>query len=675
MRILASNPDTIGDLMLRQPLYRALTDAGHELMLVVRPLVEPIVPLVAPGARVAVAPANLYGGGLEPGDPTLAGVAEAARAFEPDVLLVAPFQWTVLEERLALTIPRARCIAMTGRLFADPKFGPSPPSVIRGTVAVAEDAPELAKNEKLAAPVLGRATSLPEPRIEPGAAHRRAAEAELARLGLSPGGYWAACVGHTDYTAVRNWRAGSWAELLAGWARDHGRRFLLVGSAGESLASADVRRRMGDSGRAAPEWYGPGEGAIDTLIGLLALSRGYVGRDTGPMHLAAALGKPVLAVFGGGTWPRFLPAADPSVSITVGVPCSGCGWVCPLQDSYCVKDVPVAVVREAADALETGTVKDRVVRVLKADEALLGRIAREGAAAARDNLVQVSMARRRPPADGTKETDVIDQDPAGPPDESAWAVASTVEPKTFGAGAGSGGAEAARLREELAQTRAQLAQARARIAQLEANAAEALQQRAKQAAEIAGTRDYLVDVKARVTALEKKVEDRTAELMTAKADLAAAREHLRLESAARQQAESARGELDRAKAEIAIRVREAVAADQRIKGLTAQLEEATQFGSAEHRKRESQMIERINDFKAKLTAGEGRLADLRQQLNRNETDRAALARLTKQQEKRIGTLRARVHDLVASRWRRLGQRLHFAMELPWEKEYRHNGRP
>ena len=45
------------------------------------------------------------------------------------------------------------------------------------------------------------------------------------------------------------------------------------------------------------------------------------------MHAAAALGKPLLAVFGGGTWPRFLPAVEPSVTVTVGVSCEP--WLAP----------------------------------------------------------------------------------------------------------------------------------------------------------------------------------------------------------------------------------------------------------------------------------------------------------------------------------------------------------
>jgi ADP-heptose:LPS heptosyltransferase len=62
MRILASNPDTLGDMVLRQPMYRALADAGHELLLVVRPSVAPLVRHVAPGASTLLLPAEVYAG-------------------------------------------------------------------------------------------------------------------------------------------------------------------------------------------------------------------------------------------------------------------------------------------------------------------------------------------------------------------------------------------------------------------------------------------------------------------------------------------------------------------------------------------------------------------------------------------------------------------------------------
>lgn len=661
MRILASNPDTIGDLVLRQPLYGALAAAGHELMLVVRPLLEPIVPLVAPGARIAIAPEHLYNGSLEPGDASLAGVAEAAAAFAPDVLLVAPFQWTAMEERLAMALPGARRVAMNGRLFADPSAGPSPPSVIRPSIEVAEDMPETHKNQRLACAILGRAVTLPDPRIEATAAQLRAAEAELVRLGMRPGEYWIACVGDTPNTAVRNWRADRWAALLAHWARAHGRTFLLVGSQAEGPAAAGVREAMGDQRGSAKEWFGAGDGALDVLVGLIALSAGYVGRDTGPMHLAAALRRPVLAVFGGGTWPRFLPAGDASVSITVGVPCAGCGWLCHLPESYCVKEVPLSEAVAAVAALEGGEVRERRVRVLGADAALLARIGREGAASARERTVRLSVEQRR-----VKEAQVTSEPMDAALSEAPLAVPSAAEPRTWVV---RGGAAEGAVH-ELEQTRHALAQARGRIAQLEANAAEMVAFRAQQAAQITSTREYLVEVKARVAALEKRLEDRTAELIEARADLGASREQVRLEGVAGAQVAVLKAELDKCRAEIAVRVRESVDYQARIKGMTAQIDEAMQYGNAEHRKRESHLVEKLNEVRARLTAAEGRLADQRQHLTRLQGEKAALAELTRQQDEQVAVLRSRVHDLAVSRWRRLGQRLRLAMELPWEGEYR-----
>ncbi len=665
MRIVISNPDTIGDLVLRQPLYRALLEAGHELMLVVRPLLEPVAAMVAGGAgvRVAVAPRLLYAGGPGPGDPSLGPVAGAVRAFEPDVLLVAPFQWTALEERLALAVPGARCVAMSGRLFTDPASGPSLPSVIKPSVDVTEDVPEIHKNARLASAVLGSAVTLPDPKIEATGAQRRAAEAELSRLGLEPGSYWVACVGDRDVTQVRNWRLGRWGALLAHWARAHGRKFLFIGSQAEGETACRVRESMGDHGADVCEWYGAGEGALEVLVGMIALSRGYVGRDTGPMHLAAALGKPVLAIFGGGTWPRFLPAVDPSISITVGVPCTGCGWVCHLPESYCIKEVPLAEAISAADALERGEIKERTVRVLTPDAALLSRIGREGAVSARERLTQLSVARRR-----AKEAEMNTN--SGEPSEgllaeAAFGVASTVEPKTW-APVGGGAGAASAVQTELEQTRQELARARARIAQLEANAVEALNFRAKQAAQIAGARDYLTEVKARNTALEKRLEERTAELIRAQEDL-------RRERGALKQVETLKTELDKCRAEIAVRVREGTDYQERIRGLTRQVEEALQIGTAEHRKREAHLLEKLTETRTRLTATEGRAADLRQQIARLQGDKATLADLTRQHEQEMGLLQARVRDLCVSRWRRIGQRLHLAMELPWEREYRGNG--
>ena len=194
MRILASNPDTIGDLVLRQPLYRALLSAGHELTLVVRASAAAAVPLVAPGARTLVLPREVYAADVDERWAEFEPLAAAARDASPDLLLVAPYQWTRFEERLADAlrsgVPGLTVAGMSGRLYAgDPYAGDPPPSTLRldRVAEVDEDAPEAAKNARLA-DMLGCPVASVDPVIEPDDASLDEARRALADRGLAPGG-------------------------------------------------------------------------------------------------------------------------------------------------------------------------------------------------------------------------------------------------------------------------------------------------------------------------------------------------------------------------------------------------------------------------------------------------------------------------------------------------------
>lgn len=567
MRILASNPDTIGDVVLRQPLYQALIQAGHELTLIVRPLLAPVISAIAPGARVLICDAPLYDPRLAPNAAALDPIAQAAADAMPDLFLVAPFQWTVLEERLASALPRTRCIAMTGRPFADVTFGPAPPSSIRPfpAVQVAEDVPETRKNELLAAAVLGQAVKLPDPAISPAPEHLLAAAAVLSRLGLEPGGYWVACIGDTQYTSVRNWSPKRWSEVLASWSRRYGRKFLVIGHQSEQATAKAIIDGMGDQSGSAIPWLGAGDGDLDILLGLVAHGIGYVGRDTGPMHIAAALKKPVLAVFGGGTWPRFLPAVDPSISLTVGVPCTGCGWVCHLPESYCIKEVPVEAVLGAIDELESGRAATRDARIIKPDGALLARIGREGGIAARGRLIELSVTRREHM-------------------EQSDSLAAVLERALKQAG------RAEAVAEELDAAKAEFVR-----------------------------RESIL--KQRLAAAENSFRAREADLLKRLAD-----------------AENA--PLSKAGA--------------------AELQAA--------RQRESELSAQLARVQAELVQARAQASDSQIKLSRTERDAGALAALSRQQETEVVVLRRRLHDLMASRWRRYGQRLGLCMTMPWEKE-------
>src|SRR5688572_31559418 len=56
---------------------------------------------VAPGAAALVLPHEVYAHDLERRWDRFEALFDSAREFNPDVLLVAPYRWTLLEEKLA----------------------------------------------------------------------------------------------------------------------------------------------------------------------------------------------------------------------------------------------------------------------------------------------------------------------------------------------------------------------------------------------------------------------------------------------------------------------------------------------------------------------------------------------------------------------------------------------
>jgi hypothetical protein len=67
------------------------------------------------------------------------------------------------------------------------------------------------------------------------------------------------------------------------------------------------------------------------------------------MHFAGALDVPVVALFGGGHWPRFLPRARRSFVATQELPCFRCQWDCFLTEPACLTAVSTDTVRGGVD--------------------------------------------------------------------------------------------------------------------------------------------------------------------------------------------------------------------------------------------------------------------------------------------------------------------------------------
>ena len=115
---------------------------------------------------------------------------------------------------------------------------------------------------------------------------------------------------------------------------------------GEEADAREVVRSIGDSGVLAPPT------SIRQLAALLERSALYVGTDSGPMHLASALGVPTVGLFGPSDAARFAPYGRSARVVRHDLSCSPCGKpACRYGTVECMARIEVPEVLEAIRSL------------------------------------------------------------------------------------------------------------------------------------------------------------------------------------------------------------------------------------------------------------------------------------------------------------------------------------
>jgi len=141
----------------------------------------------------------------------------------------------------------------------------------------------------------------------------------LGAEGLGPDSYICLFPG-ARYGPAKMWparRFGLLGDMIAG---KFGRTVVLLGGRQERSACEAVRQQMSEQDVVNL----CGRTDLSSLIGLLWFSGGVVSNDSGGMHLAAALGKPVVGLFFS-TDPAWTgPVSDSSAAIYKGMDCSPC---------------------------------------------------------------------------------------------------------------------------------------------------------------------------------------------------------------------------------------------------------------------------------------------------------------------------------------------------------------
>lgn len=197
-----------------------------------------------------------------------------------------------------------------------------------------------------------RVTAREPPRFVPTADEEEEARAMLAELVvesgpaplvLHPGSGW----------PLKNWSPRAWGALANALQRRYGVTPLVTGSAAErSLVDAVV---LASAGRARGL---AGRFSLGGLAALYRRARLVIATDSGPLHLATAMGTLVVGLYGPADPQLFGPWCPPDRyrAVRIGLPCSPCGTLldppCGARTMpACVRGISVGAVLAAASAL------------------------------------------------------------------------------------------------------------------------------------------------------------------------------------------------------------------------------------------------------------------------------------------------------------------------------------
>ncbi|MFZ5522836.1 MAG: lipopolysaccharide heptosyltransferase II [Pseudomonadota bacterium] len=190
---------------------------------------------------------------------------------------------------------------------------------------------------------------LSDPRLEITQAQR---DATLHKLGLVLDKPVAVFCPGAEYGPAKRWPASYFAEIAQRLQR-HGYAVWLIGSARDREVAENIIALGNPGGRNLC-------GNTDLLdaIALLSCAQLVISNDSGLMHLAAALNRPMLALFGSSS-PRFTPPLSGQAHVLkLDIKCSPCfKRECPLGHFNCMRQLDPNMVWEKLIALQPGLIE------------------------------------------------------------------------------------------------------------------------------------------------------------------------------------------------------------------------------------------------------------------------------------------------------------------------------
>ena len=161
--------------------------------------------------------------------------------------------------------------------------------------------------------------AIPVMRLQVTGEERDAMGARLASLGIPKGGRILGVNPGATFGSAKRWFPDRFAAVADALSEEWGASVALMGSIPEMPLSAEIEAAM----RRKPVNLA-GRTTVREMMALLSLCGFLVTNDSGPMHIAAALGVPLVAIFGPTDWRTTSPWTRKAKIVRVDVDCSPC---------------------------------------------------------------------------------------------------------------------------------------------------------------------------------------------------------------------------------------------------------------------------------------------------------------------------------------------------------------
>jgi heptosyltransferase-2 len=166
-------------------------------------------------------------------------------------------------------------------------------------------------------------------------------------VGLGPSG---------GTSPLKQWPVNHFIELGRRLLASHHCRLLVLGGRGDAELGQQIEQELGSAVVNVV-----GKTTLRQMAALLSRCHLYVGNDSGPMHIAAAMGVPVVAMFGSSCHHRFRPWGKQHTVLNLELPCSPCFQPnhpdrcveCIFDQPHCLVDMTVEQVMEAVEKTES----------------------------------------------------------------------------------------------------------------------------------------------------------------------------------------------------------------------------------------------------------------------------------------------------------------------------------